>query len=239
METKRLGLIVPSSNTTMETEYRSVLPEGFTLHTARVRLKEVTVEALIEMERGVEEEALKLADAHVDVIGYGCTSGSLVKGLGHDREIVARIEKTTGIPAVATAGAVVEALNALGVRRVAVATPYIDEINTLEKEFLEANGFEVVDIEGLKIVDNTRIGVVAGSEVIRLVRALRHDRASGVFVSCTNLPTTPVIERLETELRKPVVSSNTATLWSMLRKCRSSVGIRGLGRLFKPPQPSD
>lgn len=229
----RLGLIVPSSNTTMEAEYRRVLPDGFTIHTARMRLREVTVEALLEMERGVEEEALKLADARVDVIGYGCTSGSLVKGLGHDTEIVTKIEKTTNTPAVATAGAVVEALKALEIRRVAVATPYIDEINGLERDFLEANGFEVLDIRGLKIVDNTSIGRVAGDKVVRLVKALRHDEASGVFISCTNLPTTSILQRLEEDLRKPVVSSNSATLWSMLKRCGSKAEIQGLGRLYK------
>ncbi len=232
MRNLRLGLIVPSSNTTMETEYRRVLPKNITVHTGRMRLREVTVEALTEMERSAEEEAVKLADAKVDVIGYGCTSGSLVKGIEHDKELVSRIERVTGIRAVATARAVVEALRALEASRVAVVTPYIEEINLLEKKFLEANGLEVVDIRSLSIVDNTRIGQVAGREVIRLVRGLKHERASNIFISCTNLPTFPIIEKLEHELHKPIVSSNTATLWSMLRKCGMPTEIHGLGRLL-------
>ena len=232
MKDLRLGLIVPSSNTTMEAEYSRVLPDNITLHTGRMRLREVTVEALVEMERSVEEEALKLADADVDIIGYGCTSGSLVKGLHHDKEIVSKIERVTNVPTVATAGAVVDALKSLKISKVVVATPYIDEINNLEEKFLDGNGFEVVEIKGLSIVDNTKIGVTKGDVVIDLVESLNHQDAEGVFISCTNLPTMNVIEKLERTLHKPVISSNTATLWSMMKRRGHEVKIEGIGQLF-------
>ena len=232
MKDLRLGLIVPSSNTTMEAEYARVLPDNITLHTGRMRLREVTVEALVEMERSVEEEALKLADADVDVIGYGCTSGSLVKGLHHDKEIASKIEKVTNVPAVATAGAVVDALKSLKIGKVAVATPYIDEINNLEKKFLNGNGFEVVEIKGLSIVENTKIGETKGEVVIDLVKSLNHQDADGVFISCTNLPTMNIIEKLERMLHKPVISSNTATLWSMIKRSGHEVKMEGIGQLF-------
>jgi maleate isomerase len=232
MKDLRLGLIVPSSNTTMEAEYGRVLPDNITLHTGRMRLRDVTVEALVEMERSVEEEALKLADADIDIIGYGCTSGSLVKGLHHDKEIVSKIERVTNVPAVATAGAVVDALKSLKIRKVVVATPYIDEINDLEEKFLNGNGFEVVEIKGLSFIDNTKIGVTKGDVVIDLVKSLNHQNADGVFISCTNLPTMNVIEKLERALHKPVISSNTATLWSMIRRSGHEVKIEGIGQLF-------
>jgi maleate isomerase len=232
MKYLRLGLIVPSSNTTMEAEYGRVLPDNITLHTGRMRLRDVTVEALVEMERSVEEEALKLADADVDIIGYGCTSGSLVKGLHHDKEIVSKIERVTNVPAVATAGAVVDALKSLKIRNIVVATPYIDEINTLEKKFLNGNDFEVVEIKGLSIVENTKIGVTKGDVVIDLVKNLNHQDADSVFISCTNFPTINVIEKLEKTLHKPVISSNTATLWSMIKRSGHEVKIEGIGQLF-------
>lgn len=232
MRNLRLGLIVPSSNTTMETEYGRVLPDNITLHTGRMRLRDVTVEALVEMERSVEEEALKLADAHVDIIGYGCTSGSLVKGLHHDQEIVSKIEKATDIPAIATAGAVVDALKSLEIHKVVVATPYIDDINNLEEKFLNGNDFEVVAVKGLSIIENTKIGVTAGKIVIDLVKSLNHHDADGIFISCTNLPTMNIIKQLEAELRKPVISSNTATLWSMLNRSSHDAKIEGVGRIF-------
>jgi maleate isomerase len=229
----RLGLIVPSSNTTMEPEFYRMLPRGFSVHAARLKLGEVTVEGLARMEVEIEAEAEKLADASVDIIGFGCTSGSLFRGRGHEELIEERIRRATGLPAVATAGAVLRALRTLGVRRVAVATPYIEEINILEGKFLTDSGFEVVDMRGLGLRDNLEIGRLTGNVVERLVKGLRLDGADGIFISCTNLPTIEVIGRLERELRRPVISSNTATLWAMLKECHPRVEIRGYGSLLE------
>lgn len=229
----RLGLIVPSSNTTMESEFYEMLPKGFSVHTGRLGLREVTVEELARMEEKIEEEARKLADAYVDVIGYGCTSGSLFRGLGHDKMIEERIERASGKPAVATAGAVVRALKALNIKRVAVATPYTDEINSLEDKFLSANGFQVVDLKGLQITDNIKIGKLGAQVAYNLVMELECDKADGIFISCTNFPTIESIKKLEDVLRKPVISSNTATLWAMLKKCGASTEIQGFGRLLE------
>ena len=229
----RLGLIVPSSNTTMESEFYEMLPKGFSVHTGRLRLREVTVKGLAEMEEKIEEEAQKLASARVDVIGYGCTSGSLFRGLGHDKIIEEKIEKASGTPAVATAGAVVKALNALNIRKVAVATPYIDEINSLEDKFLSANGFQVVDLKGLRITDNIKIGKLGAQVAYDLVMELRYDEADGIFISCTNFPTIESIKKLERDLGRPVISSNTATLWAMLKGCGVTARIQGFGRLLE------
>jgi len=229
----RLGLIVPSSNTTMESEFHEMLPKSFTVHAGRLGLREVTVKELAEMGEKIEEEAQKLADARVNVIGYGCTIGSLFRGLGHDKMIEERIEGASGIPAVTTAGAVVKALNALNIRKVAVATPYIDEVNSLEDRFLSANGFQVVDLKGLQIKDNIKIGKLGGHVAYNLVMELRHGEADGMFISCTNFPTIESIEKLEKALEKPVISSNTATLWAMLMRCGVSAKIQGFGRLLE------
>ncbi|MEM2893251.1 MAG: aspartate/glutamate racemase family protein [Candidatus Bathyarchaeia archaeon] len=231
----RLGLIVPSSNTTMEPEFYRMLPQGSSVHTARLKLGEVTVEGLARMEERVEEEAEKLADASVDIIGYGCTSGSLLRGKGHEELIEERIRRASGVPAVATAGAVVRALRALRVRRVAVATPYIDEINLLEESFLSQHGFKVVDMVGLGLKDNLMIGRLGRGDVERLVERLRLEEADGIFISCTNLPTAELIGELEGKHKRPVISSNTATLWAMLRVYGHKVEIKGYGTLLESP----
>jgi len=228
----RLGLLVPSSNTTMEKEFNLMRPKSATVHAARVRLREVVVSELLSMEREIELEALKLSDARVDVIGFGCTTGSLARGLGHDKEIVSRIERVTKIPAVATAGAVVEALKALKLSRISVGTPYSDQVNALEKRFLEQSGFQIVKMKGLGIVDNTEIGKQSQRVVYALVKEVEAAEAEAVFISCTNLPTISVLEKLEKELEKPVVSSNTATMWAMLRRIGYKKEIRGYGRLL-------
>ena len=229
----RLGLIVPSSNTTMEREFGRLSPEDFSVHTARLRLTKVTVKELVEMEKGVERAALRLADAGVDIIGYGCTSGSLYRGLGHDKTIEARIEKASGTPAVATAGAVISALRGLNIQKVAVATPYVDEINDLEEEFLSSNGFQVTDLKGLGIKENIEIGRLDSQDAYELVMRLEHADADGVFISCTNFPTLDKIEELEDAIHKPVISSNTATFWAMLRRCGISIKIKDSGELLE------
>lgn len=228
----RLGLMIPSSNTTMEKEFCEMLPKGFSVHSCRLRLKQVTLKALMEMEKELKKEALKLADAKVNVIGYGCTSGSLYKGLNHDKIMEKKIEDVSGISAVATAGAVVEALKALNVKKVAVATPYIEEINRLEEKFLSENGFQIVDLKGLGIKDNIEIGKLPNAAAYELATKLNYNLADGIFISCTNFPTINIIQKLESTTGKVVVSSNTATLWAMLKKCGASVKISGYGKLL-------
>lgn len=228
----RLGLLIPSSNTTMEREFCEMLPKGFSVHSCRLRLKEVTLKALMEMEKELEKEALKLADAKVDVIGFGCTSGSLYKGLNYDKTIEKKIEDVSGIPAVATAGAVVEALKALNCKKVAVVTPYIDEINRLEEKFLCENGFQIVELKGLGIKDNLEIGKLSSKAAYELATKLNYGDADSVFISCTNFPTINIIQKLEDATGKSVVSSNTATLWAMLKKCGTSIKIMGYGKLL-------
>jgi len=97
---------------------------------------------------------------------------------------------------------------------------------------LDENGFEVIEIKGLSIIENTKIGLTKGSAVIDLVKSLNYQDAEGVFISCTNLPTMKLIEKLERDLQKPVISSNTTTLWSMLKKSGHDVKIEGVGRFF-------
>lgn len=229
----RLGLIIPSSNTTMESEFCRMISEGFSVHTARLRLVEVTVKELALMEEKIEDAALKLADAEIDIIGYGCTSGSLFSGLGHDKSVEERIERATGIPGVATAGAVVDALKALNMRKVCVATPYTDQINELEKKFLSLNGFQVVDLKGLGIKSNLKIGRLSSEVAFRLVMELDYAKADGIFISCTNFPTAGILEKLERSTQKMIVSSNTATLWAMLKKCGVSAEIKGFRSLLE------
>jgi len=216
----------------MEHEFNVMHPKGVTVHVARMRLKEVTLPELMGMEKEIEEAALRLADAKVDIIGFGCTSGSLFRGLGHDQQIVTKIEETTDIPAVATAGAVVNALKTLKLSKISVATPYTEEINSLEKRFLEENGFVIQKIRGLGTKDNLKIGEQSPRTVYELIKKVDTASSDGVFVSCTNLRTTEVIGRLEEELKKPVVSSNTATMWAMLRKIQCVEPVIEGGRLL-------
>jgi maleate isomerase len=137
----RLGLIVPSSNSTNEPEFARWLPDGVSLHTARMRLEGVDAESLGAMADEIERCTDLLATADVDAIAYGCTTGSLVHGPGYDEEIEGRIESAADVPAVATAASVKRAFARLRLERLAITTPYVEDLNDREVKFLTDAGY--------------------------------------------------------------------------------------------------
>lgn len=216
----RIGLIVPSSNTTMEPEFARYAPQDVSVHTTRLRLEEVSEAELERMAEGVEEAAMLLADAGVEIIAYGCTTGSLIKGRGYEKELEERIKKAVGIPAITTARAVLDALRERGLRKIAVFTPYTERINEKERDFLIDSGFEVCAIRSLGLTRNLEIGMqeprVAyklGSELMR-----QQPEADGLFISCTNFRTFEIISSLSQRVGRPVITSNQATLLCALRE---------------------
>lgn len=213
----QLGLIVPSSNTTAEPEFRALAPNDTTVHAARMPLEDVTEDELEEMADGAERAAELLSHADVDGVAYACTTGSLLHGTGFDAELESRLSTITGTPAVATALSVTRALSALDIKRVAVITPYTNDLNELEQEYLEDSGFNAVSIEGRGIVDNTEIGGLTPEDAERQVRsAITHvSGIDGIFISCTNYRSSAVLSRLEESFDVPVISSNVATMWDL------------------------
>lgn len=220
----RLGVVVPSSNTTAEPEFSAALPDDCTVHAARMPLEDVTADELDAMADDAERAASLLSHASVDGVAYACTTGSLIHGSGFDARLESRLSDAANAPAVATARSVVRALNALGADRVAVATPYATELDRLEREYLTENGFEVVTIDGRGLVENIAIGELDAVDAERQGRSVLSDapEADGLFVSCTNYRSVPALASLEAEFDIPVVSSNTATIWNLCHQ----VGIQ-------------
>src|SRR3954464_14112666 len=136
---KRIGLMVPSSNTTVEPEFYRALPRSVTLHTARLYLTRIAPEAILQMIEDMERQAKLLASADVDVIVLGATAPSLLKGLGYDRELIRNIEKATGRTATTPSTALVEAIRHVGARRVVLGSAYDEKVNGIAKAFLEAS----------------------------------------------------------------------------------------------------
>ncbi|WP_461865406.1 maleate cis-trans isomerase family protein [Thermococcus sp.] len=229
----RIGLIVPSSNTTMESEFWKMAPKGVSVHTARMNLTDVTEEALIKMESYAKAAAMRLADAAVDIIMYGCTSGSLLKGKGYDRQISQELERHSGIKTVTTSTAVLEALKELEISKLAVATPYIDDVNAKEKQFLEENGIEIVRMEGLGLIKNIEIGKQEPQTAYNLAKRIYTPNADGIFISCTNFRTIEVIDLLEMDLGVPVITSNQASMWFALRNLGIKEKYKEYGALMK------
>jgi len=227
----RLGLLLPSSNTAMEEELARMLPgNDVTIHASRVRLTDVTPEALIEMENTSGEAALQLADAGVDIIEYTC---SAKLGYEHDREFAASLERLTNVPAVPYTEGVVEGLRSLGARRIAIASPYIAEVDELETEFYEGAGFDVVNIQGFGIIDNVKSGLVSPESWYSFVKEVDRPDADAIFISCTQSRTLEALDGLEQELGKPVVAANVAALWIMLKRTGYQKRISGYGTLLE------
>lgn len=230
----RVGLIVPSVNATIEPEFAWSAPAGLSFHAARVMLRETTPEGLRAMNEGVAAAADLVASVSPDVVAYACTSGTFLEGLDGLRRLVATLEARVRCPVVATSAAMIDALRALGVRRVALATPYLPAVDDLERAFLSAQGFDVVSVRGLGLSGKT-IREVAPERVHELACSADVPAADGVFVSCTDLRAMEAVERLEHTLGKPVVTSNQATLWAILRALGRTPDVAGFGRLLRTP----
>ncbi|HSV49166.1 MAG TPA: hypothetical protein VLH35_02535 [Candidatus Acidoferrales bacterium] len=229
---QRLGIILPSSNTTVEYEFSKALADtDVSVHFARVPLKDVTVQNLEGMECALEGAAHLLADASVDVVAFACTSGSLVKGIGYDAQLARRISKAAGCSALTTSGAVIDALKTLGANRICLGTPYLDEVASREVSFLEDNGFEVIREKSLSLKNNLKIGRLTPSNAEVLAKEAFTGKADTVFISCTNFRTFEALSTLELELGVAVISSNSATLWAALKMLRVGSTV-SLGRLF-------
>lgn len=227
----RIGLIVPSSNTTIEPEFNAMKPEGVSVHAARVLLTVGTIEALRRMDEDTEAAAKLLATAGVGIIAYGCTTGSMVGGLGWDQELINRIEKLTNVPATTTTTAVMGAFRKLGIEKVSIATPYGEELDRLEREFFEANGIKVVKMKGLDL-DAQGMRLAPPETTYELACEVNTPEADAVFISCTNFKSITVIEKLEEKLHKYVFSSNMATMWDVLKRLGIPDQIKGYGKLI-------
>ncbi len=217
----RIGLITLATDTSVLPEYMRVMPEGVAVYPAPIVLPrgEVTPAALSEMLEGdqLERAAELLVWAEVDTIVFACTTGSLVHGVGWDRELIGRIKGASGKPATTTTTAVLAALRAVGASALAVATPYIDELNAIERRFLEESGFRVSRIAGLDCATDHEIGRLEPADAFALVERVDTPDADAVFISCTNFHCLPVVADLERALGKPVITSNLAGAWAALR----------------------
>jgi maleate isomerase len=215
---RRLGVLIPSSNTVVEDEFARYLPSGITLHVSRMPISaDVTVKSLLEMAAASVASARLLTDCRPDLILYACTSGSFVKGKAFYEQVEEDIYSATGIPTLSTSRCILEALQESNSKKVAVYTPYVDEVNSRARAFLEAHGFEVTGLYGMGLVDNLSVGDVEPAEVFRFVFEQDRRGADAAIISCTNLRTLDVIEPLEKVLGAPVVSSNQASLAGVLR----------------------
>jgi maleate cis-trans isomerase len=231
----RIGLIVPSPNTVCETEMRMLAPEGVTVHTARLLYRpEDGSGALAAMDAHLPRTLDELAGAEVDVIAYACTASSVEQG---PETICSAAEERTGIPTIATAGAVLDALRALGAGALAIATPYPEAVNASERRFFGEHGFRVTaDISVLQRPEQKRLRhmcLVDPALLVAEAKRIVTPDTDALFLSCTDMPSLVAIATLEAELDVPVVSSTQATFWQALRRLGLDDRVPGAGRLLR------
>src|SRR4051812_1363829 len=227
----RIGQIVPSSNTTMETEIPAMFraretaePERFTFHSSRMRMKKVTKEELAAMDRDSDRCALELSDARVDVLGYACLVAIMSMGLGYHRQSEQRLHQRTldngaEAPVVTSAGALVEGLQALGAKRIVVVCPYLKPLTQLVVDYLAAEGFEVLDHVALEIPDNLEVGRHDPQRLLEIYKRLDRRGADAIVLSaCVQMPSLPAIAQVEAEAGIPVVSAAVCTTFVMLKR---------------------
>ena len=230
---KRIGLFVPSSNTTIEPEFYRALPPHVTLHVARLYLTQIATDSIENVVRDIEVQARNLASADVDVIVLGATAPSFLKGLGYDLEVSERIEKASGKPAMTTSTALVKAISALGVSRVALGAAYDDRVNGIARDFLQDSGVQVVQAKGLGMVDNLEVGRLDDNSALELARQIDHPDAQAIVLACTNWKTMGVLEQLEQELGKPVISTTQVSIWAALKMIGETAALAGYGKLLR------
>ena len=233
MSYKKVGLILPSPNIHMEPQFYALRLPDIDFFTTRIMLKETTEEALVQMEKDLDYASQLLATVHPDVGGYCCTSGSFIRGDAFDRGIMRTIEKNCGCPGVTTSFAMADAFTTLGISRVALVTPYTDAINARECEYIESKGVRVVAAFGFQKVVNEELVALTEQEWIDAAMRIDTPQADALFLSCTNTKAMPVVDLLEKRLNKPVLTSNSVTLWKMLRETGERKQIENCGILLR------
>lgn len=247
----RIGQIVPSSNTTMETEIPAMLrarevvePERFTFHSSRMRMKKVTKEELAAMDCDSDRCAIELSDARVDVLGYACLVAIMSMGPGYHRVSEARLHQRTidnggAAPVVTSAGALIEGLKVIGAKKVSILAPYMKPLTQLVVDYIENEGIEVVDALSLEIHDNLEVGARDPRAPAELWRKLNIANIDAIVASaCVQMPSLASIPLIEAASGLPVVSSAVCTTYQMLTKLGLKTTAPNAGTLLAGRYPA-
>jgi maleate cis-trans isomerase len=230
----RIGLLVPSINTTMETEFWRIAPPGVSVHSARISGgRHGTPDELRGMESASKAAARDVAMIEPDVLVYGCTSGSFFEGPEWNKKICAQLTEISGAPTVTTAGAMAACLMAGGHKKVAVVTPYVELTNERLKEFLRAHGIKVTHLGTFDMLDMFDHAKIQPEEIYRKVKEVNSADTDALFVACTQLRAMEVLDMLERDLGKPVYSAVQASAWQAYAAMGVDPKITDCGSLLR------
>lgn len=236
----RFGILVPFTNSNLEPDMAMMRPDGVSLHFARMGgYDEDAVPDETQMqglgEANLDEPLRLLSGVKPDVIFYGCTSATLTHGTDFDRALADKIRADSGAETVTAAGALVSALNALGARRIGFASPYVKAINDMAIHFLGNVDIETVQRKDFgAALDNHGQGALTPNMVYEIGLRADHPEADAIVLSCTDMRSVEVIDRLERTLGKPVVTSNQAMMFEALTMLDLRQPAQGFGTLLEP-----
>ena len=231
----KLGFILMSTDLAAESDFFAMVPEGVAVHITRLKTDDYTTNKTLarHIEAMADAASRIQPDTKPNVISYSCTSGSIVIG---EERIMAEIKKGAPYaqPMTLVTG-VVDALRELKAKKIVVGTPYLDEINTAEAEFLMKKGFEVLDIQGLNLQTGIEFGRVTPRYWKRFALEIDTPEADAIFLSCGGIRSAEVAQEIEAVVGKPVITSNQAQMWSCLRRAGIADTIEGFGQIFSMP----
>lgn len=244
MAHQRVGLVVPSSNVTVETEMPALLARHasatFSFHASRMRMHQVSPEQLRAMNAQRERCVLELGDAGVDVMLYACLIALMVGGPGEHQRVESAVAEQLATGGSTTlvrssAGALVEGLRALDAQRIALVTPYVVPLAEQVVAYLEAEGFDVADWRALEVADNTEVGCIPGDRVMAAARSLDLTGVDALVISaCVQMPSLDLVAVAEKEFGLPVLSAATAGAYSLLAALDLPIDIPDAGSLLQP-----
>jgi len=230
----KCGVIVVGPNPTPREDVSRMVPEGVLVLETRVDMEpRVEIDVISQISRQLPEAARILSQARCDAIAIACTSGTVTGGPDHDKDEIREMElKAGGIPCTTVVTAVTNALRWMGVTRITLASPYLDNINEGFKVFFGNRGIQIIDVKGLGITDSYELGSVPAARVYKLGKAVRHPNAEAIYIPCTTFPVIDAIEELERDTKKLVITSNQALAWEMLRMIGIDETRNGFGTLL-------
>jgi len=219
--TRRIGMIVPSLNTIGEDDFRRFCPPDVAYHVHRIRLRKeggvVTPDSLLRAHLEAVEEAGYLKDLNPGVITFNCTGASVANGVEGDRRLAERMNQELALPSSNTMTAIKRALTCLKVRRIVHVCPFADKFSRDEKAALEAAGFEVLKSVGLNFVDAREAAAMQPERLAEIALQHADPAMDAVLLSCANVRAFEAVHELEKRLGVPVITSNQAVLWDVLK----------------------
>jgi maleate isomerase len=230
----RIGIVVPSVNTVMEPWAQRTAPPGVDVHFSRMFIPDLlSRETLIEMDRTEGMDGIRqVASARPNVIAYGCTASSIVQGVAYDQHLREDIETRFKVAATTAAHAILQAADALGVRKVSLVSPYTSAVAEAEHAYFESAGLKVLGGAHLGIADGFQLAAPTPDELFQLGRKGWSGASDALIISCLNTHSHAAIAALEEALGKPVITSTQATLWHALRLATVRDPIAGYGQLL-------